>query len=80
MRIDELKRIAKENDYEYEPFWLEHKFTKKQSGNCIRISGTVEKTLWIDNQNWCDWSDFEMIKASVEFAETPVDERGIYED
>ena len=75
MKINELKRIAKENDYEYEMRHFQYKLKKMQGTNCITISNDVEKTLWISNKSWCDKKDFNMIKAAVEFAETPINER-----
>lgn len=73
MRIDELKRIAKENDYEYEADRMKHQF--KRQTRRIGISRKDEKTLWITSNSYCDDKDFNMIKAAVEFAETPVSDR-----
>lgn len=75
MKINELKRIAEENDYEYEMRHFQYKLKKMQGTNCITISNDVEKTLWISNKSYCDNKDFNMIKAAVEFAKTPIDER-----
>ena len=86
MRIDELKRIAEENDYEFYES-LDYKtitLTREISvdgfiTNHISINSNTENHVFIENVH-CDEKDLKMIKASVEFAETPVDERGIYED
>ena len=73
MRIDELKRIAEENDYEYEADSMKHQF--KRQTRRINISKKDEKTLWITSNSYCDDKDFNMIKAAVEFAETPIEDR-----
>lgn len=73
MRIDELKRIAEENDYEYEADSMKHQF--KRQTRRINISKKDEKTLWITSNSYCDDKDFNMIKAAVEFAETPPEDR-----
>lgn len=75
MKINELKRIAEENDYEYEMRHFQYKLKKMQGTNCITISNDVEKTLWISNKCYCDKKDFNMIKAAVEFSETPIPDR-----
>lgn len=75
MKINELKRIAEENDYEYEMRHFQYKLKKMQGMNCITISNDVEKTLWISNKSYCDKKDFNMIKAAVEFSETPIPDR-----
>ena len=83
MRIDELKRIAKENDYKLENKHnqLEHKleFRRNAGGlenivNQIAIREGIENRIFFDI-NYCDEKDFNMIKAAVEFAETPVKDR-----
>ena len=74
MRIDELKRIAEENDYEYE-FEIDHKFTNKNNGNYVIINSACENRIWTTIRDWCNDGDFNMIKASIEFAETPPDDR-----
>lgn len=43
MKINELKRIAEENDYEYEMRHFQYKLKKMQGTNCITISNDVEK-------------------------------------
>lgn len=73
MRIDELKRIAEENDYEYEADSMKHQF--KRQTTRISISRKYKKTLWITSNSYCDYRDFNMIKAAVEFAETPPEDR-----
>ena len=75
MRIDELKRIAKENDYEYSKYSITHIFTRENIDNYIRINSMFENRIWISITDWCDGKDFNMLKAAVEFAETPPEER-----
>ena len=76
MKIDELKRIAKENDYEYSKYSITHIFTRKNIDNYIRINSMFENRIWISITDWCDGKDFNMLKAAVEFAETPPEDRG----
>lgn len=75
MRIDELKRIAKENDYEYSKYSITHIITRENTDNYIRINSMFENRIWISITDWCDGKDFNMLKAAVEFAETPPDDR-----
>ena len=83
MKINELKRIAKENDYKLENKHnqLEHKleFRRNAGGlenilNQIAIREGIENRIFFDI-NYCDEKDFNMIKAAVEFAETPLEDR-----
>lgn len=74
MKINELKRIAEENDYEYK-FDIDHEFTNKNNGNYVTINSVCENSIWTSIRDWCSDEDFNMIKAAVEFAETPPDER-----
>lgn len=74
MKIYELKRIAAENDYEYK-FDIDHEFTNKNNGNYVTINSVCENSIWTSIRDWCSDEDFNMIKAAVEFAETPPDER-----
>ena len=86
MRIDELERIAEENDYEFYES-LEYKtitLTREISvdgfiTNHITINSNTENQVFIENVH-CDEKDLKMIKASIEFAETPPEDRGNYED
>lgn len=81
MRIEELKRIAKENDYVFNES-LEYKtitLTREISvdgfiTNHITINSNTENQVFIEN-GFCDDKDLNMIKAAVEFAETPIKER-----
>lgn len=86
MRIDELKRIAEENDYEFYES-LEYKsisLARKISldgliSNQISINSNAENQVFIENRH-CDKKDLNMIKAAITFTETPIAERGDYED
>lgn len=75
MKIDELKRIAEENDYVLTKSFDNYKLKRKNRGNCIDISNVNANRVWISNISLCDDEDFKMIKAAVKFAETPLDER-----
>ena len=83
MKLNELKRIAEENDYKLENKHnqLEHKleFRRNAGGlenilNQIAIREGIENRIFFDI-NYCDEKDFNMIKAAVEFAETPLEDR-----
>ena len=81
MRIDELKRIAEENDYEFYKS-LEYKTItlRREIGidgfitNHITINSKTENQVFIGNGH-CDEKDLNMIKASIEYAETPPEDR-----
>lgn len=84
MRIDELKKIAEENDYK----WLENKHNqldhklefRRNVGvleniiNQIAIREGIENRIFF-NINYCNEKDLNMIKASLEYAETPPEDR-----
>lgn len=82
MKIDELKKIAEENDYEFYES-LEYKtitLTREISvdgfiTNHITINSKTENQVFIGNGH-CDEKDLNMIKAAVKFAETPPEDRG----
>lgn len=86
MRIDELKRIAKENDYtirldnELREYKLIRKIDKDNIVVNFMIIGTDIKDRLFINTIYSDEKDFNMIKASIRFAETPIGDRGNYED
>ena len=75
MRIDELKKIAEENYYVMTDLIAGLRFTKKDNENHITIGSKSENTIWISIQDWCFEEDFKMVKAAVEFAETPLEDR-----
>lgn len=75
MRINELKRIAEENNYECLEQEYVYKFTRKHTNNFISISKDAEKRIWFITPTICDDKDFNMTKAAVKFAETPIEER-----
>lgn len=75
MKINELKRIAEENDYELTKSIVNYKLTHKYCDNKITINGLCKNRLWISISVYCDERDFNMIKAAVEFSETPPEDR-----
>lgn len=75
MKTEELKRIAKENDYELKESIDKYRLTHKYCDNYISINGLCKNRLWISIPFCCDERDFNMIKAAVEFAETPPEDR-----
>lgn len=80
MRINELKRIAEENGYVLTRSFKDFRLTKRVNVNYININyininSECENKIWVSITTWCDDKDFNMIKAAVEFAETPIEER-----
>lgn len=74
MKISELKRIAKENDYKYK-FDQQHELRHRANGNYIAISDDYVNRIWCENCVCCTDEDFNMMKAAVAFAETPPEDR-----
>lgn len=75
MKINELKRIAEENDYILTRSFKDFKLERKDRGNCLTVGYTCKNRIWILIPVWCDNKDFNMIKATVKFAETPIEDR-----
>lgn len=76
MRIDELKRIAKENDYIYLGTRRKsHDFIRDSDGALILINQFNVNDIRFIDIDWCLGTDLKMIKAAIEFAETPITER-----
>ena len=75
MRIDELKKIAEENDYELRSDLWQHSLKRKGCDTYININGKIENRIWVSIVTICDEKDFKMLKAAVEFAETPPEDR-----
>ena len=81
MKISELKTIAKENDYELkeekeiEQITLERKVTFDGFISNVITINLMEKNLIFIKSKYCDDKDIKMIKAAVEFAETPPEDR-----
>lgn len=81
MKIDELKRIAKENDYELTDHHIcgELILSRREEKygdviNTITISKITKGYIAINN-TFSDSKDLKMFKASIEFAETPIEDR-----
>ncbi len=86
MKIDELKRIVKENGYKLIDsdlvifiYGYSHGGTDEFKTE-IRISKLRVKDITIETGIYCEEEEFNVIKASVEFAETSISERGNHED
>lgn len=77
MKINELKRIAKENEYELTKSFGNYKLVRrtKSANHYITIGNVRANRLWISIEVCCDKRDFNMIKAAVELAETPPEDR-----
>ena len=76
MKIDKLKRIAKENDYGY--FGARggfFDFRRESDGALISISMSELNNISFLDLDSCDEKDLNMIKAAIEFAETDPDDR-----
>ncbi len=77
MKINELKKIAEKNEYELTECLEQYEFVRRSEilYHRITISKVRANGLWISIKVWCDDKDFNMIKAAVEFAETPIKDR-----
>lgn len=77
MNINELKKIAEKNEYELTECLEQYEFVRRSEilYHRITISKVRANGLWIYIKVWCDDKDFNMIKAAVEFAETPIKDR-----
>lgn len=77
MKINELKRIAKENDYELTKSLGYYKLARRSEivNHYIIVDKVFKNKLWISIEDCCDERDFNMMKAGVEFAETPPEDR-----
>lgn len=76
MRIDELKKIAEENDY---TCWTTggdfYVFKRRMSMKFIKIKKTECNKIYFHNFDMCDEKDFNMIKACMDFSYTHPDYR-----
>lgn len=81
MKINELKRIAEENDYELTDHHIcgELRLSRREEKygdviNTITISKITKGYIAINN-TFSDSKDLKMLKASIEFAETSIEDR-----
>ena len=81
MRIDELKRIVRENGYKLIDddlvifiYGYSHGGSDKFKTE-IRISKIRAKDITIETGIYCEIEEFNVIKAAVKFAETPPEDR-----
>lgn len=74
MKYKELEKIAMKADYNIidDPnrYCMKHRYRN----NCISVNKTLVKFIFINNEH-CRPEDFEVIKAAMELAETPLEER-----
>lgn len=81
MRIDELKRIAGKNGYKIVNDKLAVYIYGYSHGNSdefkteIWISKSRAKDIVIQTGIYCEEEEFNVMKASMQFAETPIGER-----
>ena len=77
MRINELKRIAEENDYELTECLEQYELIRRNGllTQRIIIGKARANGLWTYIKDWCDDKDVKMIKAAVEFNQTPAEDR-----
>lgn len=74
MKYTELKKIADETDYEIK-HTIDHLIlTKYQGENIIKIS-KLKENLIFPNMYVCFHSDWQMLKAAIECAETLDEDR-----
>ena len=77
MKISELKRIAEENDYELTECLEQYELVRRSGflSQRITIGKARANGLWISIKSLCDDKDAKMIKAAVEFTQTPAEDR-----
>ena len=75
MKINELKRIAEENNYKLRSDSWQYSLKREGCDTYINISAKIENIIWVSIVTICDEKDFKMLKAAVEFAETPPEDR-----
>lgn len=77
MKITELMKIAKENDYELKSDLIRLRFEREvECGvNQVDINKLFPNRLWISNPQYCDEKDFNMIKAAISFCDASSPER-----
>ncbi|MBU5669625.1 hypothetical protein KQI68_07200 [Peptoniphilus sp. MSJ-1] len=77
MTITQLKRYAKLYGYELEEDMIFHDLrNSRQFGtNLIRIDKDERNVIFIEN-NYCVDNDLKMISKAIQFAETPIENRG----
>lgn len=74
MKYKELQKIAEDNGYEIKTEIDYVVLTKYEEDNIIKIS-TIKEDIIFSTMYACMPRDFQMLKASLELAETPLDER-----
>lgn len=78
MRIDELKRIAEENGYEFYNGYVRIEISRRIGDSDCKNEIVINKyslnELWISIVD-CQDNDLKVIKAAIEFAETPIPDR-----
>lgn len=87
MKFEELKKIVEENGYEFERDNFNYIINKKDSDKCIKVrigeQGKVyfsekgEERWNLDISKFSSLKDFRVIKAILDFVDTPVDQRGL---
>lgn len=74
MKYKELEKIAEDNGYEMK-IEIDHVLlTKYEEDNIIKIS-TIKEDIIFSTMYACMPRDFQMLKASLELAETPLEDR-----
>lgn len=74
MTYEELQKIAEDNGYEITNEIDYVILTKYEEDNIIKISRLKEDIIF-STMYACMKSDFQMLKVSLEFAETPLEDR-----
>ncbi len=86
MKIDELYKITKQNRFNIKDselavyiYGYSHAISDEFKTE-IWISKSKAKDIVIETGLYCEEQEFNVMKAAIKFAETPLGERGNYED
>lgn len=80
MKTKELKKIARENGYEFRldgiDFLLERKIAPSEKfKNIIKISRYYVNRIWIKSCGYADDADVNMMEVSIAYAKTSLEDR-----
>lgn len=79
MKLIEIKKIAKQTNYRIKRSECELTLFRDVGNNGVILNKILidlsKKSLLFINNMFCDEKDLQMIKATVEFAETPPEDR-----
>lgn len=76
MKIGELKKVAEENYYVYCGIIGDsYIFRRDTDGALIEINKFKVNDIHFLDIDWCQETDLKMIKAAIEFAGSPIEDR-----